>query len=101
MMAVMAASLYRRIGRWIVDDLLWDTSGAPREGVWRGVWAARKLLLAVALAALLTWREWVKHHPPEIAIVAVIHLVFVLIAISLVVLMWQWLRPRGPSVPGK
>ena len=26
--------------------------------------------------AFLAWREWVKHHPPEIVIVALIHFVF-------------------------
>src|ERR1039458_5134764 len=65
----MAAPIHRRIARWIIDHLLWDTSGTVREGFWGGLWAARKLLVAVAGAALLTWREWVEHHPPEIVLV--------------------------------
>ena len=93
--------------RWIIDHLLWDTSGTAREGLWGALWATRKLLVALAGAALLTWWEWVEHHPPEIALAAVIHFVFVLAAIALVVHVGRWLsrgdkklpdrRPKGPS----
>jgi hypothetical protein len=81
----MAPPIHRRITRWIIDHLLWDTTGTAREGFWGGLWATRKLFVAVAGAALLTWWEWVEHHPPEIAVVALIHFVFVLAAIELVV----------------
>jgi len=58
----------------------------------------RKLLLALVGSALLTWQEWVERHPPEIAIVALIHFVFVLAAIALLVYMGQWLsRSLGKS----
>ncbi|MGI8961405.1 MAG: hypothetical protein ACR2IV_16915 [Bryobacteraceae bacterium] len=86
----MAAPIHRRITRWTIDHLLWDTSGAAHEGFWGCLWAARKLFVAVAGAALLTWWEWVEHHPPEIAIVALIHFVFVLTAIALVIYIGQW-----------
>lgn len=96
----MAAPIHRRIARWIIDHLLWDTSGTVREGFWGGLWAARKLLVAVAGAALLTWREWVEHHPPEIVLVAVIHFVFTLAVIALVVQIGRWFSrsdKRSPS----
>jgi hypothetical protein len=88
----MAASIRPSVSRWIFDHLLWDTAGPERKGLLGGLWAARKLLLALTGAALLTWQEWVKHHPPEIAIVAVIHFVFVSGAIALTVWTWHWLR---------
>ena len=49
-----------------------------RFGRWR-------IFVAAVGAALLTWIEWVKHHPPEIAVVALMHFVFVLVAIALLV----------------
>ena len=94
----MADPIHRRITRWIIDDLLWDTAGTARGGFPGGLWAARKLLVAVAGAGLLTWWEWVEHHPPEIAVVALIHFVFVLIAIALVVHIRRWFsRSSGRS----
>jgi membrane-anchored protein YejM (alkaline phosphatase superfamily) len=79
---------------------LWDTAGTAREGLWAWLWATRRLLLALAGSAWLTWQEWVKHHPPEIAIVAVLHFSFVLIAIALLVYAGQWFscgnqKPQG------
>jgi hypothetical protein len=81
----MAAPIHRRITRWTIDHLIWDTSGMRKRGFWGWLWAARKLCIAVIGAALLTWLEWIKHHPPEIVIVALMHFVFVLIVIALVV----------------
>lgn len=93
--------------RWIIENLLWDTSGTAREGLRGMLWAARKLFVAVAAAALLTWWEWVEHHPPEIALIALIHLAFVLAAIALIVRIGQSFsrgdkrsstrQPKGPS----
>jgi hypothetical protein len=70
------------------------------------VWPIVRLFLAVIGAALLTWLEWVEHHPPEIAIVALIHLVFVLVAIALIMHIGRWFsgshkrsagrQPKGP-----
>jgi hypothetical protein len=93
----MSAPIHRKIARWMIDHLLWDTAGTTREGFLRGLWATRKLLAAMAGAALLTWLEWVEHHPPEIAIVALIHFVFVLAAIALIVAIGGW-RHRGKKV---
>jgi hypothetical protein len=83
--------MFRKVARWISDHLLWDASVAARRGAGRGLWATRKLLVALAVAALLTWREWVEHHPSEIAIVAAFHFVFVLAVIALLVYTGQWL----------
>src|SRR6185295_517009 len=93
----MTGPIHRRIARWTIDHLLWDTSGRACEGFRGGLWAARKLIVAVAGSALLTWWEWVAHHPPEIALVAVIHLAFFLAAIALIVHLGRWFSPSGPS----
>ena len=87
--------MFRKIAQWIVDHLLWDTGGAAGTGFRQGLWATRKLLVAVALSAVLTWREWVEHHPPEIAIVAVMHFVIVLAVIALLVCTAQWFSRNG------
>lgn len=86
----------RKISRWMVENLLWDTRGVPAGRSWRSIWALRKLLVAVAVAAVLTWEEWLKHHPPEIVLIAFIHLIFVLAAIAVLVAIFRWLR-RSPS----
>ena len=88
----MAAQVHRKITRWIFDHLLWDTAGTARNSFWAWLWAARKLLVALAGAALLTWQEWVKHHPPERAIVALLHFVFVLTALGLFVYTGQFFK---------
>jgi hypothetical protein len=98
--AGMAGPSDRRITRWIIDHLLWDPSGTAREGIWGGLWATRKLLAAVAGAALLTWWEWVEHHPPEILVLALIHFVFVFAAVALVVRIGQWFSHRDQKPPG-
>jgi hypothetical protein len=94
--AEMAVPVCRKSTRWIFDHLLWDTTGTTRGGFWRGLWATRKLLVAVVGSALLTWWGWVEHHPPEIVIVALIHFVFA--AIALVVYVGQWFSDKkSPS----
>jgi hypothetical protein len=70
---------------WIFSHLLWDTTNSTRRGFRGALWALRKLLVALATAAVLTWREWVEHHPREIALIAVIHLLFVFALIALLV----------------
>jgi hypothetical protein len=96
----MAAPIHRKLTQWILNHLLWDTTGMEGGGFWGGLWAARKLCVAVAGAALLTWWEWVLHHPPEIVLVALIHFVFVLAVIALAVLIGQWFSRDGESSAG-
>ena len=97
--SAIAVRLHRKIARWIVDHILWDTAtNRPRAGFWRGVWATRKLLVALAGAGLLTRLEWVEHHPPDIAIVAILHFVFMLSAIALLVYAGGWFG--GKKSPG-
>jgi hypothetical protein len=94
--------MHRKIPRWIIDNLLWDTAGTAREGIWGWLWATRKFLGAAAGAAVLTWWEWVEHHPPEIAVVAVIHFVFVLAAIACAVHIGRWFsRGDKTSIGGQ
>jgi hypothetical protein len=96
----MAAPIHRGITRWTIDHLLWDTSGTVHQGLWGWLWATRKLCIAVLGAALLTWVEWVKHHPPEIVLVALMHFVFMLIVIALAVQIGQWFsRSNKPKRP--
>jgi hypothetical protein len=87
--------------RWILDHLLWDSAGSRRTGFWGGLWASRKLFVALAGSALLDWMEWVKHHPPDMVIVAVVHFVFVLAAIALFVYMGQRFRRSERKRLGK
>lgn len=88
----MAAGIPHKIARWLVDHVFWDTSNAAREGFRGWLAGSWKLLAAVVGAALLTWVEWEEHHPPEIAVIALIHFVFVLVAIALIVHIGQWFR---------
>ncbi|HLV87719.1 MAG TPA: hypothetical protein VKV39_12120 [Candidatus Sulfotelmatobacter sp.] len=81
----------RAIGRWFYQNVIWDPSPAARRGGSGILWGARKILLVLALTAFLTWREWVEHHPPEIAVVAVIHFVFVMLLVAAAVRGWQWI----------
>jgi hypothetical protein len=97
----VTAPIRRKITRWIFDHLLWDTTSTVRQGFWGGLWATRKLLVAFAGAALLTWREWAEHKPPEIAIVALIHFVFVLAAIALLLYTGQWFSHSDKNPPSK
>jgi hypothetical protein len=78
--------------RWILDHLIWDPGPNARHDFWGALWATRKLLAGIVLSGLLTWMEWVMHHPPEIVIVEVVHFLFVMAAIALVVSIGQWLR---------
>jgi hypothetical protein len=91
----------RKIASWIFDHLLWDSGGSAQPGFWAGLWATRKLLLALAGSTLLTWLEWVEHHPPDIVIVAVIHFVFVLFAIALLVYIGQRFSRNDTASLGK
>ncbi|HVW86203.1 MAG TPA: hypothetical protein VHB50_16060 [Bryobacteraceae bacterium] len=76
--------------RWIVAHLFWDKTGTERTGFVRGLWATRKLSAAVLGSAVLTWWEWVKHHPPEIVVIALIHFIFVLALIAVIVQIRRW-----------
>lgn len=101
MLPPMAASHLRKFLGWILDHLLWDPASSLPHGFVGGVWAARKPLLAVAGSALLTWMEWEEHHPPEIALIAVIHFVFVLAVIALLVLAGQWFSRSHRKLPNQ
>jgi len=53
------------------------------------------LLVALVLSGLLTWVEWVEHHPPDIALVALLHFVVVLAAVAFVTYLVRRLRRRA------
>lgn len=88
----MAVTTHRKIMRWMLDHMLWDMAGAEGRGFWPGLWATRKLLLAFVGSAVLTWWEWVEHHPPDILIVGLVHFVFVFAVIALLVYVGLWFR---------
>lgn len=92
-------SLAGRTVGWLYRSLIWDPSATVLPAWLRVLWAARKLLFAVALTIALTWREWVEHHPPEIGIITVIHFVFVMMALALVVRGWQWMSGAFKKAP--
>lgn len=73
----------RTITSWTFSHMLWDAGDNPRQGFLGALWALRKLLVALAASIVLTWREWVEHHPPEIALIATMHFVFVFALIVL------------------
>jgi hypothetical protein len=86
----MAEPVPRKVMRWMIDHFLWDVTDAPREGVWGWLCAKWRLVVAMVGAILLTWGEWVKNHPPEIALIGLIHFVFVLVVIALVLHIVRW-----------
>jgi hypothetical protein len=90
----MAEPILRSLKSWVVDHVLWDRSGKSIQGLSGAFWALRKVLVALLVSAVMTWQEWVKHHPPEIAIIAVIHFAFVLVAVALLVYAGHYF-PRG------
>jgi len=53
------------------------------------------LVVALVLSGLLTWVEWVEHHPPNIALVALVHFVVVLAAVAIVTYLVGRVRRRG------
>jgi len=89
----MPEPFHRKI-RWLIGDLFWNT-GRAHGSSWGWLWATWRLIATIVGAALLTWLEWAEHHPPDIAIVALIHFVFVLIAIALIVQIGRWFGRAG------
>jgi hypothetical protein len=83
-----------RFTKWIFDHLLWDTAGTARHGFLRALWATRKILIALAGSAVMTWWFWIEHHPSEIVTVALIHFVFVLAVIAFLVYLAQRLSSK-------
>ncbi len=61
--------------------------------------ASRKIVLwvviAAAASAVLTWVERAEHHPPNLAVIAAIHFVFMLAAVALAAGVWRIVRRRG------
>lgn len=79
--------------------MLGDAGDNPRQGFLGALWALRKLLVALAASIVRTWREWVEHHPPEIALIATMHFVFVFALIGLLVYGAQRIRKRAVKHP--
>jgi hypothetical protein len=90
----MAKPILPSMESWVVDHVLWDKSGKSLQGLWGAIWASRKVLLALLVSAVMTRQERVKHHPPEIALIAVIHFALVLVAVALLVYAGNYF-PRG------
>jgi hypothetical protein len=67
----------KSVAHWLYGNLLWDTGGVVPSGTFSILWATRKLLMVMVVTILLTWREWIEHHPPEIALIFFLHFIFV------------------------
>jgi hypothetical protein len=79
----MAVPIRHKFNCWIFDHLLWTRLAQSARDSARIV--ADTETLPGSCGSVLAVREWVEHHRPEIAIVALIHFVFVLTAMSLLV----------------
>jgi len=93
-------SPFRRGVRWVYRSLLWDPPERA-EGAGRLLWGTRKLVAGLLLTVFLTWREWVEHHPPEIALIAVMHFAVVMIALAMLISAVRWFRggrKKSPTV---
>lgn len=86
----MTRPVHWGITDWIVRHLLWDESGPAQKSLSGRLLAKWRLWAAVVGSAVLTWAEWVKNRPPEIAVVALIHFVFVLVVIAILVHIGRW-----------
>jgi hypothetical protein len=41
------------------------------------------------VSALLDYMEWVEHHPPVMAVIIVLHFVFVWVVLAIIMLLWR------------
>jgi len=55
----------------------------------RWLLSPRLLLIALAVSAVLDYMEWVEHHPPFMAVIAVLHFVFAWVVLAIVMLAWR------------
>jgi len=46
-------------------------------------------LIALAVSAVLDYTEWVEHHPPVMAVIAVLHFVFAWVVLAIAMLAWR------------
>jgi hypothetical protein len=80
----------RTLGRRMIDALAWD-GPVVADGAGGWIVALRRPLIALVASAWLTVMEWRINRPPEIALIAVLHFVVVLLAIALVVHFFRWI----------
>src|SRR6476661_1651147 len=88
----MTVPVHGKIRRWMIDPVLADTADIAQLGFWGRLRAEWKFVGVVAGAGLLTWQEWIEHHPPNMALIALIHFVFVWILVAIAVHIVRWLR---------
>jgi len=55
----------------------------------RSLLSPRLLLIALAVSAVLDYTEWVEHHPPVMAVIAVLHFVFAWVVLAIAMLAWR------------
>ena len=55
----------------------------------RSLVSPRILLTALVVSALLDYMEWVEHHPPVMAVIIVLHFVFVWVVLAIIMLLWR------------
>ena len=55
----------------------------------RALVSPRILLTALVVSVVLDYMEWVEHHPPVMAVIIVLHFVFVWVVLSIIMLLWR------------
>ena len=55
----------------------------------RSLVSPRILLTALVVSVVLDYMEWVEHHPPVMAVIIVLHFVFVWVVLSIIMLLWR------------
>ena len=90
----MTVTTPRKILRWMLDHMLWDTAGRRRQGILAGPVGDTETSDCFRGIGCADWWEWVEHHPPDMVFVAIIHFVFVFLLVALLVYLGQWLRAR-------
>lgn len=83
----------RSLGRRMFDAVAWDGPPTTDDSLGRIV-ALRRPLIALVASTWLTVMEWRINRPPEIALIAVLHFVVVLLVIALVVHFFRWIARR-------
>ena len=81
----------------MIDPVLADTADIAHLGFWGSLRVKWKFVGVLAGTALLTWQEWTAHHPPDMALIALIHFVFIWILVAIAVHIVRWLRSSRRS----
>ena len=71
-----------------------QSSGLINPTFLQSLLSRRIVLIALAVSVVLDYMEWVEHHPPVMAIIVVLHFLFVWVPLAIVVWIWRRFRTR-------